>query len=152
LPDDVQKRVNPPLAEVGKGTYHKFGFSVYQATLWAANGAWNPQKPYALELHYTRGVSKDTLVDTVTDDLREEGVADDQTLGRWRETLAGVLPDVEDGDVLVGLCLPGKKSRLFFNGKEIASIEDPALSKAFFDIWLGAHADEDLRAKLLGHS
>ena len=117
---------------------------------WTANGAWNPQKPYALQLRYTRDVSRDTLVDTVMDDVRDQGVADDDTLERWNKILVSVMPDVVEGDTITGLCLPGKKSLLFYNGKKIASIDDLAFSKAFFDVWLGDQADPDLREKLLG--
>ena len=148
----IQAQTKTPIAVVGSGTYRKFGFSVYRATLWAADGAWDPQKPYALELRYLRNVSKDTLVDTVMDDIRSQNVADNDTLTQWQTTLIGVLPDVNDGDVLTGLCLPGKKSLLFLNGKPIATITDTAFSKAFFDVWLGDQADEDLRKKLLGQS
>jgi hypothetical protein len=33
---------------------------------------------------------------------------------------------------------------------KIASIDDQAFSDAFFAVWLGKHADETLRKKLLG--
>jgi len=151
MPTYIQAQLHTSLSEVGHGMYRKFGFSVYRATLWAGDGAWDPKKPYALELRYMRGVSKDTLVGTVMDDIREQGVADDATLTKWNAVLTAALPEVEDGDVITGLCMPGKKSLLFYNGKQVASIADPVFSKAFFDIWLGKGADEDLRAKLLGH-
>ncbi len=51
---------------------------------------------------------------------------------------------------IIGLAMPGKHSLLFFNGKQTASIDDAAFSKAFFNIWLGDGADEDLRANLMG--
>jgi hypothetical protein len=59
------------------------------------------------------------------------------------------LPSVEDGDVLIGLSNPGKTATLFFNGKEITQITDPQFSQAFFSIWLGDTANENLRNKLL---
>jgi len=152
LPPALQAHVGAPLSKVGSGTYHRFGFRVYVASLWAKDGKWNPDKPYALLLRYTRSVSKDTIVDTVTDDIRDQNIADDATLTRWQGVLNQDLPAVEDGDTLVGLCQPGKHSLLFYNGKQIASIDDAALSKAFFNIWLGQTADEDMRASLLGQS
>jgi Chalcone isomerase-like len=151
LPDSIQTHFATPLKEVGQGTYRKFGFSIYRATLWAADGVWNPQKPYALELHYTRSLSKETLVDAVTGDIRDQGVADDDTLARWEKVLSEVLPAVEDGDTIIGLHVPGKNSLLFYNETKIADIKDQKLSQAFFDIWLGEQADQDLREKLLGH-
>lgn len=152
LPAAIIKYSPAPLMPVGSGTYRKLGFSVYKATLWAPNSLYNPNKPYALELHYTRSVSKDTLVDTVMDDIREQNVTDDETLSKWQTILTNALKPVEDGDTMIGLAVPGKNSRLFFNGVETASLNDPAFSKAFFNIWLGDHADENLKNKLLANA
>ncbi|MDX2028186.1 MAG: chalcone isomerase family protein [Alphaproteobacteria bacterium] len=150
LPDFVRANLRLSLNQIGSGTYRKLGFSVYRASLWTANETWSPRKPYALRLQYTRSVSQETLADTVVDDIRGQNVTDEETFKRWEKTLRDVLPAVEDGDVMVGVALPGKKSYLFFNGKEIARIDDLALSQAFFNIWLGDGADPDLKRKLLG--
>jgi hypothetical protein len=120
-------------------------------TLWAPEGNWNKAKPYALQLFYTHNLSKDTVVDNVLDNIRDENVADDKKLNEWKTVLNNTLPALQDGDTLVGISLPGQKSQLFYNGTKIASIDDPALSKAFFDIWLGDTADSDLREKLLNN-
>jgi len=149
LPEAVSAQSPTPLTEVGNGTYRKFGFSVYNATLWAPEGVWSADKSYALQLHYTRSVSKETMIDTVMDDIRDQNVADDATLARWGKTLSATLPAIEDGDTIIGLAIPGKKSTLFYNGKKLASIDDQVFSKAFFNIWLGDNADEGLRENLL---
>ena len=65
LPAAVRIEAHAPLTEMGTGTYRKFGFTVYHASLWTPDGTLNKQKPYALVLRYTRDLSKDTLVDTV---------------------------------------------------------------------------------------
>lgn len=152
LPASAQALSNIPLQEVGSGTFHKYGFSVYHISLWAPNGKWDPKKPYALELRYDRSVSKDTLVDVLMDDIQDQGVADDATLALWKKKLIEIIPDVEDGDVLIGVYIPQKKGTLLYNGKEIASSSESAPIQAFFNIWLGSKADESLRRKLLNQS
>ncbi len=152
LPASVTKNAGEALEPVGTGRYRKLGFSIYQATLWAPGGEWDPERPYVLQLHYLRGLSKDTVVDTVTDNIREQDVADEETMRRWEKILAESLPAVEDGDELVGITVPGKPSRLFYNGSQIASIADPQLSQAFFDIWLGPKADTKMQRDLLGQN
>jgi Chalcone isomerase-like len=149
LPPLIQTAVKEPLSKVGSGVYRKFGLRIYDATLWAPNGAWSADKAYALELHYARSLSKETVVGNVSDNISDEGVANEETLARWTKTLNDTLPAIEDGDTLIGLYIPGKKSQLFYNGKKIASLEDDAFSKAFFDIWLGQKADSSLRSQLL---
>jgi len=150
LPASILAHASTPLKETGKSTFRRFGLRVYVASLWTKDGTWDVNKPYALALRYTRGVSKDTMVDIVIGDIRDQNVADDATLTRWQGILNQDLPAVADGDVLVGLAIPGKKSLLFYNGKQIASLDDAALSQAFFNVWLGKTADEDMRAELLG--
>jgi hypothetical protein len=86
------------------------------------------------------------------DDIRDQQVADDITLAEWEKILNKALPAVQDGDVIIGLAAPGKKSTLFVNGSQTASIEDPIFSTAFFNIWLGEKADENLRNKLLANA
>ena len=152
LPPSVQSHFNAPPVEIGHSTYRKFGFRIYNVSLWARDKNWDPHQPFALKLHYTRDLSKGTLVDTAIDDIRDQNVADDATITRWQAVLNQDMPDVEEDDELIGLYLPGHSSMLFYNGKQIASIDDKALSKAFFDIWLGDQADEDMRNDLLGRS
>lgn len=152
LPLAVAQQAHSPMTKVGTGIYRKLGFNIYRATLWAPDGIFSAKKPYALELHYNRNLSKDTLVSTVMDDIRNQKVTDDTTLTQWEKTLDMALPAVEDGDIIIGLAVPGKKSTLYFNGKETTSIADPIFSSAFFNIWLGDHADENLRNKLLANA
>lgn len=141
-----------PLKQVGDGVYRRFGFRIYHATLWAMGNNWEPQKPFLLELHYVRSISKDTLVESIIDDIRDQNVADENELNKWEGTLSSILPDVEDGDTLSGLSMPGAKTKIFKNAKEIATIDDDSLSRAFFNMWFGDQADPDLRKELLGHS
>jgi hypothetical protein len=152
LPPAVLAHAPVALKEVGTGTYRKFGFSVYHVSLWAPNGGWNADKPYALKLHYTRSLSQDTLADATIDNIRDEQVADEDTMARWAAGIKRTMPAVQDGDIMIGVAVPGGESALFYNGNQIAKTQDQVLSKAFFDIWLGKGADEDLRAQLLGQN
>jgi len=152
LPQNVQARAQVALQLVGSGTYRKLGFKIYRATLWAPGGVWNAAQPYALQLRYMRSLSKETLADSLIEDIRDQNVADDVTLARWSDGIKKIIPAVEDGDVMIGVYLPGKESVLFFNGNPIDKIEEENFSRAFFNIWLGKDADEDLQKALLGKS
>ena len=150
LPATVSDLTPVPLEKVGQGTFRKLGFRVYDATLWATQNTWNTSPPYALQLCYSRDISKDTLIDTVMSDIEDQNVADEETRARWKSVLDAALSDVNEGDVLVGLALPDGKTVLVYNGVVIASIEEQAFSDAFFSVWLGNNADEELRVALLG--
>jgi hypothetical protein len=152
LPPAVLAQVHLPLKLVGEGNYRKFGFKIYHASLWAPDGIWSPDKPYVLKVQYARGLSKNTLVDGVMDDIHEENVADDATLDRWHNALNMYMPAVEEDDTIIGASVPGRAAVFFYNGKKLAGIEDKAFGEAFFNIWLGNTADEDLHKKLLGQA
>ncbi len=150
LPAAISKQVALPLEKVGEGTYRKFGFAIYQATLWAPGGEYNEDKPYALQLHYARSLSKETMSDAVIDDIKDQDVADAATFQRWQGILRNTLPAVEDGDEIVALSIPGKNSVIYFNGQELIKIREPALSEAFFGIWFGPKANKTLYSQLTG--
>ena len=84
--------------------------------------------------------------------MRDEHAANDVTLASWHQMLENTLSDVADGDTITSLYIPGGKSPFFHNGQIIARIDDPAFLKAYFDIWLGAEADDDMRNGLLGRA
>lgn len=151
LPAAVTSNSSSSLEPVGSGVYHKLGFTIYNATLWAPDGTWDENKPYALQLKYKRNLSKETLVDSVMDSIREQNVADESKLQEWQQTLTQVLPDVSKNDEIVGVS-KGNYSQLYYNGKRIAGIKDPVLSNAFFNIWLGETADPKLRSELLSQN
>jgi len=149
LPASVMANSELHLTQVGSGVYHKLGFTIYNATLWAPDGKWDKEKPYALQLQYKRSLSQKTLVSSAIDNIRAQGITDEATLLRWQKILEETLPAVSKNDEIVGVSVPGKDSQLFFNGRRIASISDRALTDAFFAIWLGDTADPALRTALL---
>lgn len=150
LPVLATQQLAQPLKQVGSGTYTKLGFTIYHVTLWTLSGRWNPAEPHALHLHYHLSLSKETIVNTVAENLREQGVADATTLEQWEAQLDATVPTVYDGDAIVALAVPGKSSTLFHNEKLITTIANEAFSDAFFGIWLGKTADARLRQELLG--
>lgn len=149
LPAAVAERSAMPLAPTGSGAYHKLGFTIYNATLWAPGGTWHQGKPYALQLRYKRSLSRETLVSSVIDNIRAQGKTDEATLGKWEKNLNETLPSVRKNDELVGLSVPHKNTQFFLNGNLLATISDQAFSDAFFGIWLGNAADPALRTALL---
>ena len=132
----------------GSGEFRRFGFLVYEATLWA--GGDDPLRPpLALKLTYKRNISGRDIADASVKEIRNLGVADEARLKGWGEQMVRLFPDVRPGDHIVGLQLPDT-ARFFFNDRSIGTIDDPAFARAFFAIWLDARTSApDLRAALL---
>ena len=132
----------------GSGEFRRFGFLVYEATLWA--GGDDPLRPpLALKLTYKRNISGRDIADASVKEIRNLGVADDARLKGWGERMVGIFPDVRPGDHIVGVQMPDA-ARFYFNDRSIGSIDDPDFARAFFAIWLDAKTSApDLRAALL---
>jgi len=148
FPACAQKYIKSDVQKVGTSRFRKFGFTIYHATLWAPNGVYDANKPYALAITYNRDLDKGTLLDAITDDIKLQNAADAPTQAAWRDQLDGIITEVKENDTLIGVFVPGEKSALIRNCQVLGAIDDMALTKAFFSIWLGPTADSTMRSNL----
>lgn len=143
-----------PTAElVGEGTLRYFGLRIYDARLWSAAGDFDPQQPFALELTYHRSISRDALVETSMDELRrlaDASISEAQLLD-WQTQMNQAFVDVEPGQRITGVFLPGDGARFYAGDRLQHEVPDTRFARAFFDIWLDPRSrDRGLRARLLG--
>lgn len=143
----------PDARVVGQGDLRVFGFRIYTARLWSGQAPFDPGAPFALELTYHRSISREQFVSTSLEEIRRVSrrpISDEQ-LRRWEAELSLAFIDVEPGDRITGLYLPGRGCRFYAGERLLREIDDPALASAFFDIWLDPRSrDPDLRRQLLG--
>lgn len=134
------------LTRWGNGEFRRFGFLVYEATLWAAE---DPQRPpLALRLDYKRNIAGSAIAEASVKEMRRFNV-DEATLGRWGALMGKLFPDVRPGDFIVGIYRPDGAAFLY-NGQPLGEIADPVFARHFFGIWLDARTSApDLRAALL---
>lgn len=132
----------------GSGTLRRFGFKVYEATLWAAGD--DPLRPpYALELQYAINIAGERLAEVSVDEMRRLGRGDEATRSQWGSRLKALFPDVKSGERIVGLHVP-EGARFYHQGKLLGTIDDPELARAFFAIWLDPNSSApDVRTALL---
>jgi hypothetical protein len=125
----------------------RWGFLVYEATLWAGD---DPQKPpLALQLTYRRSIEGRAIADASVKEMRKLGGADEATLQRWGVLMTKLFPDVRDGDVILGEYQPGT-ARFHFNGQLRGEIAEADFARQFFAIWLDPRTSApELRAALL---
>lgn len=146
-PPQAVSALLPGLRAWGSGKFRKFGFLVYEATLWAGESE-QPTPPLALGLTYTRHIEGKDIAEASVDQMRRFDVNDAQ-LERWGQQMMAIFPDVKPGDRIVGLQLPDR-ARFFYNDQAIGEIDDPAFARAFFAIWLDPRTSEpSLRTALL---
>jgi len=143
----------PGATPVGQGEFRKWGFHVYDATLWAPGGSFDPQRPFALELRYFRSIRRDQFVSRSLDEIEKvhPELLTDATRADWTAAMRRAFADVKEGDRLTGLFLPGRGARFFLGEQPTGDVDDPVFAKAFFDIWLSpATSAPRLREQLLG--
>ena len=137
----------PNLQPWGSGEFRRFGFLVYEATLWAGDTA--PVKPpLALGLTYKRNIDGKAIAEASVDQMRRFDASEVQ-LARWGSQMQALFPNVKPGDQIVGLQLPDR-ARFFFNDQPIGEIADTEFARSFFAIWLDPRTSEPkLRDALL---
>ncbi len=150
LPLVVQQHV-PDAAVTGSAVYSYLFWDLYQATLHAPHGQWQPEQPFALELRYLTDLTAGKIAAVSRDEMARQGSADPARLAAWEQRLLAILPDVQAGSVLTGIRLQDGTTRFYAGERDLGGVDDPAFGKAFFDIWLGeATRDKALRLRLLG--
>ena len=142
------------LQPAGQGVLRFFGLKVYTASLWAAPNATADRLldgPLGLELHYNLRFKGEDIARRSIEEMdrleRLEGAQRDRFLAE----LTRLFPSIESGDRLMGVYRPDAPSEFFFNGKPIGQLQDAALARLFFRIWLDPRTSEPaLRVALLG--
>ncbi len=143
----------PDAQEVGTGRLSIVFWDVYDATLYAPGGKWDPEASYALKIYYFREIEGPDIADRTVEEIRKQGFGDERKLAEWQAQLRNIFPLVTKGSQLTAVAEPGKPTRFYFNDKPIGSIADAQFGPRFFDIWLGEKTSEpELRKKLLGFS
>lgn len=141
----------PNAQKVGEGRLTYMFWDVYDAQLYAPEGEWNPDKPFALTLHYLRALDGDAIADRSVEEMRKQGYDDEVKLAAWHSQMREIFPDVVDGTELTGLHQPGEATKFYKDGQLIGSVRDTDFGRHFFDIWLSERTTEPkLRRKLLG--
>lgn len=147
VPDYVRKYiVEAKVAGPGRLTW--YGFHVYDAHLYVPRG-FDPnmpfRQPFALELMYARKLDGRAIADASRDEIARMGLGTDEQRDRWHAQMATLFPDVDKGQKITGVNVPGVGARFYFDGRFRGAIDEPEFARAFFSIWL----DERTRAPKL---
>ena len=149
------KQALPDATVIGSGSFRWFGLKLYDASLWAVRGSFNPDNwqsaSLALELNYARSLEGRRIAEASIDEMKKLGIGTPAQHKAWDEAMKQVFPDVDKTTQLTGLYVPGQPTRFFRNGAAIGEIADPAFGPAFFAIWLHPKTTAPkLRTMLLG--
>lgn len=152
LPVSVQS-VAQDLRLAGQGQMRFLGLRIYDARLWVGPG-FEAQAfaahPLALELAYHRAFRGEAIAQRSVQEIQRQRTLRSEEAQRWTAALAQWLPDVQAGDTLTGVYLPGQGMRLWRGSQDLGVLPDPELARHFFGIWLSEQTSEpSLRKALL---
>lgn len=139
---------------LGQARLVVFGFNIYDAKLWAADGfsvANYPAEPFALELRYLRSFSGAMIAERSLKEMRRIGAVSDEKAAQWLDNMKKTFPDVKKGDQLIGIHKPDGTASFTLNGKPIGEVRDEEFTRLFFGIWLSPKTSEPkMRSLLIG--
>ena len=151
LPDSL-KPVAQDYRLLGSGRMTWFGLQLYDVALWTPARRFDPEQPFALALRYLRGFKGERIAERSVVEIERLGLGNPARRAHWGEAMKAIFPDVQPGDTLTGVYLPGKGAQFFHRDLAIGTIDDPEFARAFFAIWLDERTREPkLRARLIGN-
>lgn len=148
LPGDVARQGDLQASPPGEARW--LGLRLYEAVLWSPRDGWRGDDRFALALRYSRDFSAQRLTDASLEEMTRLFAPSAEQLTRWRVLLSNAFPDVNSGDVLVGVFEPHRGVVFYHRGVEHSRIDDVEFAERFFAIWLDARTRlPALRERLL---
>ena len=142
------------LQPVGSGKLHWFGFTIYEASLWTANGNYDGIEnnlPLALHITYRRDIDSKALVQRTVEEWKQLDIFSNEKRKSWGKRLESIWPSVKPGDSITTLFTEKKQTRFYHNSRFIDAIDEPEFGISLLSIWLHPETSEpDLREKLIG--
>ena len=133
------------LGKVGTARLRYWGFDVYDANLYAPAGfdiqRFESQR-FGLELSYLRGFKGTDIAERSIDEMKGLATLGPAQAQRWLAAMSALFPDVQRGDRITGVHLPGRGARFYLNDRLLGEIADDAFSRLFFGIWLSPRTSQ----------
>ena|SRR6218665_1351229 len=148
---DCLAKYIPTATSVGMGAGTRFIFHAYDAELFAPQGTYVKDRPFALELTYRMQFSGSAIARESIKQMQRMRTIDQKTIADWHQKMATIFPDVTPGMSITGLRLENGKVVFCTLEREIGQMTDKDFADAFFGIWLDEKAESPaLRRQLTG--
>ncbi|MEZ5824070.1 MAG: hypothetical protein R3C97_04825 [Geminicoccaceae bacterium] len=149
--ETMARELLPGAGLVGHGRFTYLFWDVYDATLFAPGGLYDPNAPHLLALTYLRDLDGDEIVERSFEEMRRQGPIQPADEKIWRDRLDAAIDDVSEGVTLACLREKDGTSRFFRDAIETVEVSDPELTRRFLGIWLAdTTSAPDLRRELVG--
>lgn len=141
----------PDAEIVGEARYKVLLFKIYDATLYAPQGRYDPDGVFALRLHYLVDASKAQIVKRSLVEMERQTQVDKARLQIWKKFLDASFRDLKDGESATAIHNQDGSITFYLNDVEGETIKDADFADAFMNIWLSDKArDLDFSRTLRG--
>ena len=145
------RRYLPSAELVGQARMEYLFWDVYDAELYAPDGVWSENQPFALSLQYLLELDGEAIASRSVSEMRAQGFDDEAILARWYKAMREIFPDVDETTRITGIMDRNQHTRFYRNGSLIGEIDEPLFGEWFFNIWLSEKTSEPkMRERLLG--
>ena len=157
MPDTIQVE-DQSLVLNGMALRKKFIFKVYVAGLYLPQKESNAEKILKSDtmrrcvMHWLRSVGVGKINGGWYDGLEDNTPNYSPELKKQFDTMAGMMEEVKDGDLIVFTYIPGKGTEVKVKGKVKGVVEGKAFADALFACWIGPDPGpgEGFKEDLLG--
>jgi hypothetical protein len=148
----LQKWLTTPRL-MGQQRFTFWGFSVYDASLWAnatfSASDWDKQA-LVLDLRYLRDFKGSDIAQRSMDEMQGQRALTPAQTQSWSTLLSQLMPNVRAGERLTGVYVPQKGLQLLHQEQLIGEMRDTELAQRFMGIWLAPETSQrQLRQQLL---
>ncbi len=138
---------------IGQQRFTYWGFSVYDASLWASAtftaNDWAKQA-LVLELRYLRDFKGADIAQRSMEEMQGQRALTPAQSQNWSAQLQQLIPNVREGERLTGIYAPQKGLRLLHQDQLLGEVRDHELAQRFMGIWLAPETSQrQLRQQLL---
>lgn len=139
---------------MGQTTLRRLGLHIYDASFWMQmdrTSSSTAANLCALSITYARNIKVNRLLSSTNKEWKRLGFANRYPLETWLGLLRDIWPDIEKGDQLVVVSIPGGETIFFDQDKKLGTVQDPKFGPAFLAIWLDEKSRyQKNRKELLG--
>lgn len=122
--------------KVGEATFSFLWNDVYSSVLKTPSGSYVKGGAAILVNTYHMNFSSDELFDSTRDELARVSDASNDTLDGWMKQLAGVYPDVKEGEKIRAEYDGEESVKLFYQESPIGTLKGAEFAQAFLGIWV----------------
>ena len=134
---DALSQIMPTAKRVGIARFKVIFFKIYDAELFAPNGSFRRNGPYALRLTYLINARKDRIISSTVKEMKRQKAASKAVIESWIPLMERHFISMDEGSQADFIHTGDGRLLITANGRVISEITDGAFITALMDVWLG---------------